>query len=226
MVPQRLSGVEALLLPRAMSPNHLPFYRNRIVTMEEEADDPSKKEAISEWVHTYGDYLYSWAYHKTSCNETAEDLVQEVYFAAFKNYDKFEGRSSPKTWLLKILNNKIIDHYRKLSNNEGKQEDATSQFTDSFFNPIGNWKANGLEEAWTDEEHLLDNAAFNEVMEICMNDLPAKWRLAILSKFLLEKEAVAIFQDLDITASNYWQVIHRAKLLLKKCLEVNWFAKN
>ena len=142
-----------------------------------------------------------------------------------KNYEKFEGRSSPKTWLLKILNNKIIDHYRKLSIKETKQEDSTSQFTDSFFNSIGNWKANGLEEAWAEEENLLDNVAFNEVMEICINDLPAKWRLAILSKFLLEKEAVAICQDLDITASNYWQVIHRTKLLLKKCLEVNWFAK-
>lgn len=196
------------------------------VTMEEKTNSQSKQKVISEWVHSFSDYLYSWAYHKTSSNETAEDLVQEVFMAAFKNYEKFEGRSSPKTWLLKILNNKIIDHYRKLSKIQNNQDDTASQFTDSFFNGADNWKANGLEEAWTKESHLLDDPAFNRVMEICIEDLPNKWRLAILSKYLLQKESVEICQELEITESNYWQVLHRGKLLLKKCLEVNWFVKN
>jgi len=77
--------------------------------MEKKTSSPSKQKVISEWVNSSGDYLYSWACHKTSYNETAEDLVQEVFIAAVKNYERFEGRSSPKTWLLKILNNKIIE---------------------------------------------------------------------------------------------------------------------
>jgi RNA polymerase sigma-70 factor (ECF subfamily) len=53
-------------------------------------------------------------------------------------------------------------------------------------------------------------------MEECMNDLRKKWKLAITSKYLSEKKTEAICQELEITASNYWQIVHRSKLLLKK----------
>ena len=99
----------------------------------------------------------------------------------------------------------------------------SAQFTNSFFNSGDNWNTNGLEEAWENESHLLDNESFTQIMDICMEDLPSKWRMAILSKFILDKDAGLICQDLNITKSNYWQVIHRAKLMLKKCLELKWF---
>ena len=41
-------------------------------------------------------------------------------------------------------------------------------------------------------------------------------------KYLTDKNADEICQELEITLSNYWQVVHRAKLLLKKCLEMKW----
>jgi RNA polymerase sigma-70 factor (ECF subfamily) len=39
---------------------------------------------------------------------------------------------------------------------------------------------------------------------------------------ILKKKTEAICQELEITASNYWQIVHRSKLLLKKCLELKW----
>jgi len=186
----------------------------------------TNKETLKEWVFAYGDYLYSWAYHKTGNRETAEDLVQEVFLAAVKNFHGFQEKSSPKTWLVKILNNKIIDHYRKSAKKTLHLDEQAFQFTESLFNLNGNWKANGLEEAWSHETQLLDDPAFNDVMNICMDDLPPKWRLAVISKYIFDKETLEICQELEISKTNYWQVLHRAKLLLKKCLEMNWFGAN
>ncbi|MFA7327306.1 MAG: RNA polymerase sigma factor [Candidatus Kapaibacterium sp.] len=70
--------------------------------------------SIKSWVELYSDQLYTWAFYKTSDKETAEDLVQETFLAAINSFEKFEGKSEPKTWLLSILKNKIADHFRKV----------------------------------------------------------------------------------------------------------------
>jgi len=67
--------------------------------MDKQSKNKSRQAVVGEWVQSYGDYLYGWAYHKTGHREVAEDLVQEVFLAAVKNFDGFKGESSPKTWL-------------------------------------------------------------------------------------------------------------------------------
>lgn len=191
-------------------------------------DEDLKHQSLKDWVHTFGDELFSWALHKTSDREVAEDLVQETFLSAFKSFDSFRGQSNAKTWLFKILNNKIIDHYRKsskqlFSNFESILNNQSKSGTDALFDRIGNWTPNGLEDQWNDEGHLLDDPEFNVVMEKCMDDLPGSWKTAVLWKYHLDKEAHEICQELEITSSNYWQILHRAKLMLKKCLELKWF---
>ena len=73
----------------------------------------SAQEIFTSWVNDFSDDLFSWALHKTSDRMIAEDLVQETFFLAFRSFDSFKGESNPKTWLFKILHNKIIDYYRK-----------------------------------------------------------------------------------------------------------------
>ncbi len=189
--------------------------------------EKSTQETLTSWVNDFSDDLFSWALHKTSDRMIAEDLVQETFFLAFRSYDSFKGESNPKTWLFKILHHKIIDHYRKNARQlQPAFEDAkANKATDELFDPHNNWTANGLEDQWDDEKHLLDDPAFNEVMSICMDDLPEQWKHAVLWKYQLEKESSEICQELEITPSNYWQIIHRSKLLLKKCLELKWFTE-
>lgn len=184
------------------------------------------KIVFEKWVNQFGDDLYSWAIYKTSSKETAEDLVQDTFMSAYHKFDGFEGKSQPKTWLFSILNNKIIDFYRKnakVKKNEFRISDkAGFQLSDDLFDENNIWKDQEIDPIWDDEEHLLDNADFNGVMATCMDNLPEKWKTAITSKYLTDKKANVICQDLGITVSNYWQIVHRAKLLLKECLETNW----
>lgn len=185
-----------------------------------------KQNTIKDWVLDYSDTLYTWALSKTSSIEIAEDLVQETFLAATVSFDKFQNKSNPKTWLFSILNNKIIDHYRKKSNKaislDQMSELQANQFTDALFDKNEKWNSNETNSIWDNEKHLLDDVDFNEIMSFCMGDLPEKWRIAISSKYILEKSTEETCQELEMSTTNYWQVIHRAKLLLKKCIEKHW----
>ncbi len=186
----------------------------------------TRHKTLESWVNQFGDGLYSWAYHKTSSSETAEDLVQETFLSAFNAFDNFQNRSHPKTWLFSILNNKIIDHYRKTAKSflsiDTTDEKDSFQIMESLFDKNQNWKPSGFEDIWEREKNLLDDPEFTKIFDECLKDLPSKWKLAVLAKYHLGKEASEICQELDISPSNYWQIIHRSKLLLKKCIEKHW----
>jgi RNA polymerase sigma-70 factor (ECF subfamily) len=52
-----------------------------------------------------------------------------------------------------------------------------------------------------------------------MSQLPDLWHFAITERLLKERKSSEICQELGITASNYWQIIHRAKMALRNCLK-------
>lgn len=192
------------------------------------AADPMKKDKkqFASWVDAYSDALYQWAYFKTSSKEVAEDLVQETFLAAYKSLGKFEGKSSPRSWLSSILNNKIVDHYRssgkKTTSLDAMQENDALQATDDYFDSGQQWKSPTLPSFWENEEHLLNDANFLDVFDECIEDLPNNWSLIVADRFIQDKKSKEICQEFDISSSNYWQIIHRSKLLLKKCIELNW----
>ncbi|MCG9792237.1 sigma-70 family RNA polymerase sigma factor [Flavobacterium algicola] len=186
----------------------------------------NSKLTLENWVNQFSDELYSWALYKTSSKETAEDLVQETFLAAFNKIQSFQGKSQPKTWLFAILNNKVVDYYRlsarTTKNNFSLTEESGYELSDGLFNTTENWVENKLNSIWEQEGELFDNADFNMIFQYCIDDLPKKWKLAITSKYLTDNKADIICKELEITSSNYWQIIHRSKLLLKKCLETKW----
>jgi RNA polymerase sigma-70 factor (ECF subfamily) len=97
---------------------------------------------------------------------------------------------------------------------------------ETYFDAEGSWKAEQRPVEWkADEGPLLDNTAFLETLTKCMSLLPQSWNLALQLKFLEETDSQDICQELNISATNFWQIIHRAKLQLRKCLEVHWFKK-
>lgn len=185
----------------------------------------NKKSVIEDWVNQYSDEMYSWAFYKTSSKETAEDLVQETFLSAFNKIESFQGKSQPKTWLFSILNNKVVDYYRanaKSKQNFRLSEESGFELSEGLFNTTENWVNKEINSIWNQDEELLDNLEFNLVMQNCMDDLPQKWKTAVVSKYLSTKKTEEICQELEVKVSNYWQIVHRSKLLLKKCLETKW----
>src|SRR5258708_34215440 len=95
--------------------------------MEDIKDIANPATIFKSWVQLYSDNMYSWAFYKTRSKETAEDLVQDSFLAAFQSFAAFEGKSNPKTWLFAILNNKISDDYRKNFRNRTVTEQRQSE---------------------------------------------------------------------------------------------------
>ena len=181
----------------------------------------AKHQLLSDWVAQFTDEMYAWAFHKTSSSELARDLVQDTFLAAFEKFEGYRGQSTPKTWLFSILNHKIIDHYRKKVRQPVNTGD---EIFEGIFDAEGSWLANHSPRNWhTEEGHLLDDEDFQRVLKKCLEALPESWNTCVRLKYLLQKSGQEICQELNIATTNYWQIIHRAKLQLRECIEQNWF---
>ena len=180
------------------------------------SENSKSKVDLTALVEDHSDYLLSYAMFKLDDLELAKDLVQDTFFSALTNIDSFESRSKLKTWLTSILSRKIIDHWRKA---ETKYTDPVSRFFDQK-DKIGHWIENQSKGLSTDniEKSIEQNETLTELSD-CMDALPKKWKAIMASKYLNQKESESICKEFDITSSNLWVIMHRAKLLLRECLQ-------
>ncbi|MBE0638731.1 MAG: sigma-70 family RNA polymerase sigma factor [Bacteroidales bacterium] len=178
------------------------------------------KKLLKDWVALYTDEMLKWAYHKTSSTQIAEDLVQETFLVAVEKHETFKGESSAKTWLFSILNHKIIDYYRKKVHQPVLTE--SSSFS-TFFEDDSSWKKERAPQNWHEDSHLLDQDDFAGVLKLCLDALPETWNLCVKLKYLSGKSGEEICQEVGITPTNFWQIVHRAKLQLRDCIDNKWF---
>jgi RNA polymerase sigma-70 factor (TIGR02943 family) len=93
------------------------------------------------WVDRYGDALFHFARARVKDSSIAEDLVQDTFLAAVQSKERYEGKSSEKTWLFSILKHKIIDHYRKKKNIVNVQDFIEDpDRLEAFFTARGGWQ--------------------------------------------------------------------------------------
>lgn len=167
-------------------------------------------------VNEHSDYLLSFAMSKLRDTELSKDLVQDTFLSALKNIDTFEARSTVRTWLTSILNRKIIDHWRKA---ETRYSDPVSNYFDQD-DKQKHWIMEKAQNAALENiEKQIEKAETMEQLNECLEALPEKWKGIISSKYLEEKESDIICKDLDVSPSNLWVIIHRAKLVLRDCLK-------
>jgi RNA polymerase sigma-70 factor (TIGR02943 family) len=179
------------------------------------------------WVELYADYLYNFAYYRVNDEEQAQDLVQDTFLSALKARDSYKAQASEKTWLVSILKNKIIDHYKKASTrNESPLQLSVYEAPsyDYFFDKqkMGNWQKESLPKDWAINENNYDTKEFYKTLESCLKVLPEKWKGVFTMSLLEETDSKLICKELEISSSNFWVIIHRAKLQIRACLEKNW----
>lgn len=175
------------------------------------------------WIDNYGDYLFKFATSRVNEAEIAEDLLQETFLSAYKAKDRFEGRSTEKTWLLSILKNKIIDHYRKTLVKD-KEQSGRKEIPISYFSHDGSWQMEHTGTDWNmDGSRELESKEFFMAFQKCVDAIKGKTNLAFTMKYIDEEDSDEICKALEISASNYWVMIHRAKIQLRDCLDKNWF---
>ncbi len=171
------------------------------------------------WVENYADALYAYTMARVNDVQQAEDIVQNTFLSAWKARDTYKGQASEKNWLYAILKNKIVDHFRKQSSN--KLTLATGEEEIYFDN--GHWTDEAAPKEWgVATEQPVETKQFYSILDKCRQKLKDIQQSVFVMKYMEDIEADEICKVLNITSSNYWVLIHRAKLHLRKCLEKNW----
>jgi RNA polymerase sigma-70 factor (ECF subfamily) len=173
------------------------------------------------WVDKYSDYLFNFTIARVSDSEIAKDLISETFLAGLKSKDNFKGEASERTWLISILKRKIIDHYRKINSNKGKAE-VRMNYKDEESD--GDW----LEERVSDPfdrtaEHKIENEELGLAIINCLDTLNEKQATIFKLKTIDGYDTEAICNEYNITPSNLWVIIHRARTAMADCLKDNWF---
>ena len=174
------------------------------------------------WVSLHSDYLFNYTISRVNDYDLAKDLVQETFFAGLKAMDNFQGLASERTWLVSIIKRKIIDHYRKINSTKGKAEVKMNFYSEG--ENEGDWIEERVPSSWDNEvEKKIENSELNIVLEKCINNLPEKYAMVFRMKTIQQIDTEDICKELEITSSNLWVIIHRARTQLRKCMEDNWF---
>jgi RNA polymerase sigma-70 factor (TIGR02943 family) len=175
------------------------------------------------WVEQHGDSLFRFAVLRVHDPEAASDLVQETYLEALRARDTFSGRSSVRTWLVAILKYKIVDRIRKLGRESRLQVDGASGDTmERSFDRRGHWQTPPID--WgSDPLREYERREFWEVIGRCLSQIPSHLVDAFLDRELDGSSREAISRDMNITPENVSARLYRARLLLRRCLEIHWF---
>jgi len=174
------------------------------------------------WVETYGDYLYGFAFYRVQDDLVAQELVQDTLVAALEARKNFSGNASEKTWLTSILKHKIMDLFRKKyrdANLDGGTLDERE--IHARFDHHGRWKTGPARWA-SDPERLVAQKDFIEILHQCLKEMPERAARALTLRELDGESTQTLCKVLNVTPTNCWVILHRARFQLRQCIEAKW----
>jgi RNA polymerase sigma-70 factor (ECF subfamily) len=170
------------------------------------------------------EYLLRFARLQLRNDAWAEDAVSETLLAAVSKPQSFSHRSQLKTWLVGILKHKVVDILRQRRREvalDAEDGDAGEELDALAFRADGHYAQPPAD--WGDPEQELRSRQFFAVLEACTEKLPATMGRVFLMREWLELSSEEICKELRLTPTNLYVQLHRARLRLRECLELNWF---
>lgn len=169
-------------------------------------------------------YLLRYALLQLRNPALAEDAVQETLLAALEGYSRFSGRSSLRTWLTGILKHKIVDLIRRnVREVEIPRDTEGEEAIDSLFQQDGHW-AEPL-RPWGNPQTEAELGQLRRVLDECADRLKPVMAQVFSLREVAGMETEEICKELNITPTNCWVLLHRARLFMRQCLELNGFSK-
>jgi RNA polymerase sigma-70 factor (ECF subfamily) len=176
------------------------------------------------WTERYGDELYRFALRRVRSTEDAEELVQETLLSALDALHSFRGQASERTWLFLILRRKLIDFYRRQARSPFVPLESGGEEAEFFRPEDGHWREEQYPQAWNARaDDVLEQQELRQTMQQCQDKLPGRHGAVFALRYVEECTAEEVCQELQLSLANYWVIIHRTKLHLRKCLEKHWF---
>jgi RNA polymerase sigma-70 factor (ECF subfamily) len=156
----------------------------------------------------------------------AEDAVSATLLAILEKPDAFKGGSSLRTYATGILKHKLVDQIRKSAREvqiETEDEQSIDDAIDAMFKEDGHWQDKPA--AWVEPERALEQSELMQVLQRCLETLPGRLARVFMMREWLEHETSEVCAELSITANNCHVMLFRARMLLRECLDKNWFRR-
>jgi RNA polymerase sigma-70 factor (ECF subfamily) len=174
-------------------------------------------------VERYGGAMLRLAELYVRSRAIAEEVVQEAWLGVLKGSGRFEGRSSLKTWIFRIVANKAKTRAAR----EGRSvpfsalsPQGPSVDPDRFRGPEdrypGHWAA--PPSSWAPEERLLA-AETLEIVERTIAELPPPQAIVLTMRDVEGFEADEVCEALELSEGNQRVLLHRARSKVRRALE-------
>jgi len=187
--------------------------------------EPENEPALSsDWVDAHADYLFNFAMGQIRDRGVAEDLVQETLLAAFKSQNSFGGKSSERTWLVGIMRHKIYDHLRKVCRERNVRFDSTPGTGEESWEESALWLHDVAAEMQLPSCRIELNE-FRANLELALGKLPPRVAQVFQLYEIEGHSNHEVCQRLNISESNLWAMLHRARKQLRAHLRDWWLGE-
>jgi RNA polymerase sigma-70 factor, ECF subfamily len=180
------------------------------------------EDAFRELIRTLSPSLVRVARMFVPTAALAEDVVQETWLAVLNGIDRFEGRSSLKTWIFRILTNtaktrgererRSVPFSSLETDDGGGFEPAVER---SRFTGTGHWAV--LPRAWPEDRLLAKETQV--LIERAIDRLPAGQRAVITLRDVEGWDAEDVRNVLELSETNQRVLLHRARAKVRRALE-------
>lgn len=193
--------------------------------MNHQSSQPENTIDPAAWVDEHGDTLFRYALSRLRDPDAAEEVVQETFVAGLRAREQYSGSGSEGAWLLGILKRKVIDFVRRRNRPDaGRGTEPGEDPADTLFDQKGNWRFDPRITGRRPEA-LLERDEFWQVFRGCLDGLPQRQADVFSLREVEDMSSENICKELQITASNLWVLLHRARLRLMSCMKshlVRW----
>jgi RNA polymerase sigma-70 factor (ECF subfamily) len=180
-------------------------------SLDIEALRAGDKAAFAQMVAIYADRLYNLIYKLLGNPQEAEDALQETFVNAFRNIDRFEGRSQLGTWLYRIAHNTALMRLRKKRpDTVSIDEPVTLDDGETLPRQLYDWRD-------LPEDELLTGESL-EYMDEAIQQLPETLRIVFVLRDIEGLSTAETGDVLSLSESAVKSRLHRARLFLRERL--------
>jgi RNA polymerase sigma-70 factor (ECF subfamily) len=225
--PHSFSGAAAEAVPPARTPPQVDRSEDSVLVARLRAGDES---AFAYVVDAWSPMMLRVAGTFVSTDASAQEIVQETWLAVVRGLDRFEGRSSIRTWVFRILTNlgktRGVREARTVPLSSLSLADTTgptvdpNRFRDADDEWSNGWTPVGSPRPWSPspEDAALAGEIRTEVAG-ALRDLPERQRTVVSLRDVHGMSADEVCAALDISPANQRVLLHRGRARLRETLE-------
>jgi RNA polymerase sigma-70 factor (ECF subfamily) len=182
------------------------------------------EEAFAELVRRYHRLMLRVARGYVRTDAIAEEVVQEAWIAVLRGIERFEGRSSFKTWLLRIVANRAMTQgvkearsvpFASLEDDDDEPAVSPERFHPAGEPGAGSWSA--PPEPWPEDQLLADET--REVIARAIDELPGLQRAVVSMRDIEGWSSEEVQEALGISAANQRVLLHRGRQRVRAALD-------